>query len=91
MDFQTDNTKIDQIMLKDQGEAQTTMTFDNVLAENFRTFQNEHETVWCSVARLHLVLGARTTARSPTSRFARPRLRLPLQGRLLWRPGSSRR
>ncbi len=43
MDFQTDNTKIDQIMLNDQGEAQTTLTFDDVLAENFRTFQNDHE------------------------------------------------
>jgi len=41
-DFQTDSTKIDQILLKDQGEAQTTMTYDNVLAANFRTFQDEH-------------------------------------------------
>ncbi|HSE72840.1 MAG TPA: ABC transporter substrate-binding protein [Nocardioidaceae bacterium] len=42
MDFQTDNTKIDQILLNDQGDAQTTLTYDDVLAENFRTFQNEH-------------------------------------------------
>ena len=42
MDFQTDNTKIDQILMNDQGEAQTTLTYDDVLAENFRTFQDEH-------------------------------------------------
>lgn len=42
MDFQTQSTKIDQILLGDQGEGQTTMTFDDVLAENFRTFQDEH-------------------------------------------------
>lgn len=42
MDFQTDNTKIDQILLNDQGEAQTTLTYDDVLAENFRTFQDEY-------------------------------------------------
>lgn len=40
-DFQTDNSKIDQILLNDQGEGQTTLTFDDVLAENFRTFQDE--------------------------------------------------
>ena len=42
MDFQTPSTKIDQILLNDQGEGQTTMTLDDVLAENFRTFQTEH-------------------------------------------------
>jgi peptide/nickel transport system substrate-binding protein len=42
MDFQTANTKIDQILLNDQGDAQTTLTYDDVLAENFRTFQDEH-------------------------------------------------
>ena len=43
-DFKTAATpKIDQIMLADQGEAQTTLTYDDVLAEDFRTFQNDHE------------------------------------------------
>lgn len=42
MDFQTASTKIDQILLADSGEGQTTMTYDDVLAENFREFQDEH-------------------------------------------------
>lgn len=41
-DFQTENSKVDQILLNDQGEGATTLTSDDVLAENFRTFQNEH-------------------------------------------------
>lgn len=41
-DFQTENSKIDQILLNDQGDGATTLTYDDVLAENFRTFQNEH-------------------------------------------------
>ncbi len=41
-DFQMDSTQIDQILLADKGEGQTTLTYDNVLAEDFRTFQTEH-------------------------------------------------
>ncbi len=41
-DFQTASTKVDQIMLADKGEGQTTITYDNILPENFRTFQEEH-------------------------------------------------
>ncbi len=41
-DFQTDSTKVDQILLADKGEGQSTLTFDNVLPEDFRTFQTEH-------------------------------------------------
>jgi peptide/nickel transport system substrate-binding protein len=43
MDFQTESTKIDQILLNDQGEAQTTLTYDDILPADFRTFQTEHE------------------------------------------------
>ena len=35
MDFDTPSAKIDQILLKDQGEGQTTLTYDNVLVENY--------------------------------------------------------
>jgi peptide/nickel transport system substrate-binding protein len=41
-DLQTANSKIDQILLNDKGDGQTTLTYDDVLSENFRTFQNEH-------------------------------------------------
>jgi peptide/nickel transport system substrate-binding protein len=41
-EFQTPSTKIDQILLSDQGDARFTLTYDDVLAENFRTFQDEH-------------------------------------------------
>ncbi|GAB2757380.1 ABC transporter substrate-binding protein [Nocardioides pakistanensis] len=40
--FQTQSNKIDQILLADQGDGQVTMTYDDVLPENFRKFQNEH-------------------------------------------------
>ena len=42
MDFQTLDTKIDQLMLNDQGEAQTTLTYDDILAADFRKFQTDH-------------------------------------------------
>jgi peptide/nickel transport system substrate-binding protein len=35
--------RIDQILLADSGEGQTTMTYDDVQANSFREFQNEHE------------------------------------------------
>jgi peptide/nickel transport system substrate-binding protein len=41
-EFQTTSTKIDQLLLSDTGDAQHTLTYDDVLAENFRTFQDEH-------------------------------------------------
>jgi peptide/nickel transport system substrate-binding protein len=43
MDFQTESTKIDQILLNDQGDAQTTLTYDDILPADFRTFQTEHK------------------------------------------------
>jgi peptide/nickel transport system substrate-binding protein len=41
-DFQTESTKVDQILLSDKGEGRTTMTYDNVLAPDFREFQDKH-------------------------------------------------
>ncbi len=41
-DFQTDSAKIDQIMLADKDEGQTTMTYDDVQNENYREFSSEH-------------------------------------------------
>jgi peptide/nickel transport system substrate-binding protein len=41
-DFQTDSTKIDQILLRDDGKGRTTMTYDNVEASDFREFQQDH-------------------------------------------------
>lgn len=38
-DFQTDSTKIDQILLSDQGSGQYTLTYDNILAADFRAFR----------------------------------------------------
>ena len=39
-DFQTDATKIDQILLADQDEGEYTLTFDNILAADYRAFQS---------------------------------------------------
>ncbi|HEU4513929.1 MAG TPA: ABC transporter substrate-binding protein [Nocardioidaceae bacterium] len=38
-DFQTDATKIDQILLADQGEGEYTLTYDNILAADYRAFR----------------------------------------------------
>ena len=38
-DFQVPQEQVDQIMLSDEGEAQTTLTYDDVLAENLRDFE----------------------------------------------------
>ena len=43
MDFQTESTKIDQLMLADKGDAQNTLTFDDVLAADFRTMQDKYK------------------------------------------------
>lgn len=39
---QVPNEKIDQIMLADTGEGQTTMTYEDVQAANYRKFKSEH-------------------------------------------------
>ena len=41
-DFQTHSSKIDQILLADQGDGKNTVTYDNVLPEDFRTFRDQH-------------------------------------------------
>ncbi len=40
--FQVPATQVDQVLLNDQGDGERTLTYDDVLAENFRTFQDEH-------------------------------------------------
>ncbi|MDN5893816.1 MAG: ABC transporter substrate-binding protein [Nocardioides sp.] len=42
-DVQVESAKIDQILLADQGEGQTTMTYDDVLGADFRKFSNDHK------------------------------------------------
>lgn len=42
-DVQVESTKIDQILLADKGEGQTSMTYDDVLGSNFRTFNSDHK------------------------------------------------
>ena len=42
-DFQTESTKIDQLMLADKGEAQNTLTYDDILAPDFRDFQTKYK------------------------------------------------
>ncbi|MGZ4492245.1 MAG: ABC transporter substrate-binding protein [Nocardioidaceae bacterium] len=37
-DFQMPSTKIDAVLLQDDGDAQTTLTFDNIQAQDYRTF-----------------------------------------------------
>ena len=38
--LQDESTKINQLLLEDSGEAQTTLTYDDILAENFRAFND---------------------------------------------------
>ncbi len=38
MEFQLEQEQIDQLLLADQGDAQTTLTYDDVLAANYRKF-----------------------------------------------------
>ncbi|GAA5153181.1 ABC transporter substrate-binding protein [Nocardioides marinquilinus] len=38
--FQTASEKIDELLLSDNGDAQTTMTYDDVLANNFKAFND---------------------------------------------------
>jgi peptide/nickel transport system substrate-binding protein len=38
--FQTASEKIDELLLADSGDAQTTMTYDDVLANNFKAFND---------------------------------------------------
>jgi len=40
-DFDTPSEQIDQLLLADQGDAQTTITYDDLLAPDFRKFQQE--------------------------------------------------
>lgn len=40
--FQVPATQVDQVLLNDEGEGERTLTYDDVLAENFRTFQDDH-------------------------------------------------
>ena len=42
-DFQTPSTKVDQILLNDSGDAKNTLSYDDVLAANFRTFQTKYK------------------------------------------------
>ncbi len=41
-DFQRDSAQIDEILLNDTGDGQTTITYDDVQASNYPTFQSEH-------------------------------------------------
>src|SRR5699024_9603464 len=42
-DFQTESAKIDQVLLADQGQGQTTMTYDDILGTDFREFNTQHK------------------------------------------------
>jgi len=41
MDFTVPNEKIDELLLNDQGDAQNTLTFDDVLGTDYRKFQEQ--------------------------------------------------
>ncbi|VXB35954.1 ABC transporter substrate-binding protein [Nocardioides sp. AX2bis] len=41
-DFQRDSAQIDEVLLNDSGDGQTTLTYDNVQASNYPTFQSEY-------------------------------------------------
>ena len=41
MDFQRESAQIDEILLNDTGDAQTTLTFDDIQAANYPTFQSD--------------------------------------------------
>ncbi len=41
MDFQTESAQIDEIMLADTGDGQTTITYDDVQAPNYPTFKSD--------------------------------------------------
>ena len=40
-DFQRDSAQIDEVLLADTGDGQTTLTYDNVQASNYPTFQSD--------------------------------------------------
>ena len=68
------SSQIDQIIMSDQGDGQTTLTYDDVLAKDFRTFEQDHPE--------RLVVGA-----SPSTAAYAPDYRtVPLEVRkaLLW-------
>ena len=50
MTFSDDSSQLDQLILNDQGNAQTTLTYDNLLTPDYRTARNE--------AQDRLVLGS---------------------------------
>ena len=80
--LQQPSEKIDQILLADSGDGQTTMTYDDLLAPDFTRCRSRRRTVWSWVARRAPTTGRRTTARSPTKKVRRgAAVRLPLQER----------
>jgi peptide/nickel transport system substrate-binding protein len=42
-DFQVESAQIDELMLADEGDAQTTLSYDDVLNANYREFSTNHE------------------------------------------------
>ena len=78
-----DARKIDQIMLKDTGDGQTTLTYDNMRSPNFVTSkQDASDRLVIGSVAVHVLLG---TGQPQDHRHRRPpgaRLRLPVPGRL---------
>ena len=71
-DFTVPNEKIDELLLNDQGDAANTMSFDDILGTNYRKFQEQApDRLVAGSDAVHPLLGARTCARSPTSRSVR--------------------
>ena len=71
-DFAVPSEKIDEILLNDQGDAQTTMSYDDILGTNYREVPGARRRTGSSPApRRAPATGRRTTARSPTSRSVR--------------------
>ena len=80
--MQQPSEKIDQILLADSGDGQTTLTYDNLLAPDFNQMQKQSpDRLVLGGSPLHLLLGSRQPQDHVQEGASGSAVRLPLQER----------